>query len=144
VLLADGSQLEISQLAAGDLVRCGLEKNAVAPVDEVLYGTGSRWAILTFDDDLENKLTLTDEHLVWVDGKGWTAAKNLVPGDPVFTADGLRIKVNHVELVEEELPFVSLRLREDAAVYANGILVHDQCGWWTPPAGSTEEGEVVP
>lgn len=143
-LLADGNPVEMDRLAAGDIVQCGPNKGEIAPVAEVLRGMGSRWVVLTFDDGPKTQLVLTDEHQVWVDGKGWTTAKTLKIGDPVITAKNRRIRVSAVKQIEENRPFVSVRLKGDAALYANGILVHDQCGRWMPPKEETKKMEVKP
>jgi hypothetical protein len=144
VLLADGQRLEANRLAVGDRVRSGSEAHEVAAVAEVVHGTGARWITLGFEDDPEQPLTVTDEHLVWIDGAGWVAAKNVQVGDAVFTDGGLRIKVVSVEAFEEERPLVSVRLKGGNAMFAEGILVHDQCGWWTPMDVETLKGEVAP
>uniref|UniRef100_UPI003566D639 hypothetical protein n=1 Tax=Pontiella sp. TaxID=2837462 RepID=UPI003566D639 len=144
VLLADGQRLEASLLAVGDRVRSGSEEHEVAVVAEVVHGTGAHWITLGFEDDPEQPLTVTDEHLVWIDGTGWVAAKNVQVGDAVFTDGGLRIQVVSVEAFEEERPLVSVRLNGGNAMFAEGILVHDQCGWWTPTDVKALNGEVAP
>jgi hypothetical protein len=144
VLLADGQRIEACRLAVGDLVRSGLAKREVAEVAEIVHGVGSHWVSLAFEDDPEQLLTVTSEHLVWIDGLGWTAAGHIQVGDMVFTDGGMRIEVVAVTAFEEERPLVSIRLSGDSAMYADGILVHDQCGWWTPPDHGMISGEVAP
>ena len=48
------------------------------------------------------------------------------------------------EAFEAEQPLVSVRLLGDVSMYAEGILVHDQCGWWTPPGDGNQNAEVAP
>jgi hypothetical protein len=144
VLLADNRRIKASQLAVGDQVRSGLEDHEIAEVAELIHGTGVNWITLGFEDNPEQTLTVTDEHLVWIDGKGWEAARNVQVGDAVLTDGGLRIKVISSEAFEAERPLVSVRLRGDVSMYAEGILVHDQCGWWTPSGDANQNGEVAP
>jgi hypothetical protein len=146
VLLASGETIAAAKLAEGDWVQSGLEDEDVAQVAEVLRDVAHNWIVLRFADDPEQPLTVTDEHLIWVDDvtKGWTAARNMAPGDWVLTSEGARIEVVGVERIAEERPFVSVRLRGDVAMYAEGILVHDQCGWWTPPKDEAQGKEVAP
>ncbi|VGO16047.1 hypothetical protein PDESU_04637 [Pontiella desulfatans] len=146
VLLANGETIAAAKLAEGDRVKSGVAEEAVAEVAEVLRGVAHNWVVLSFADDPEQTLSVTDEHLVWVDAatKGWTAARNVVPGDWVSTSAGTRVEVVGVERIAEERPFVSVRLRGDVAMYAEGIMVHDQCGWWTPPKDEAQGKEVAP
>ena len=40
--------------------------------------------------------------------------------------------------INELLQVYTFRLREDPAFYANGILVHDMCGFWAPERAVAE------
>ncbi|MDF7800708.1 FG-GAP-like repeat-containing protein [Pontiellaceae bacterium B1224] len=144
VLLADGRQLEASQLAVGDVVRSGVEDHETAEVADVIHGNGMNWITLGFEDDPEQTLSVTSEHLIWIDGQGWVAAQNVRAGDAVLTDADQRLRVVSVEASKGERPLVSIRLRGDVAMYAEGILVHDQCGWWTPPDKEVKNMEVAP
>jgi hypothetical protein len=141
-MLADGRQLAVGKLVQGDVLRCGPEDHETATVAEVITGYAARWVVLGFGNG--TSLMVTDEHLIWIDGQGWMAAQNIRTGDYVLAVDGQRVKVVSAERVEEDRPLVSVRLSGDVALYANGILVHDQCGWWTPPDGDALNGEVAP
>ena len=146
VLLASGETVTIDQLAVGDQVKSGVEDHEIATVAEVIRGTASHWIRITLEDDPEDGLLVTAEHLVWVDAtdKGWTAAQNLAVGDTVVTFSGARVKVAGIETMNEERPLVTVRLRGDIALFANGVLVHDQCGWWAPSKTTEETMEVAP
>ena len=74
----------------------------------------------------------------------YAAARNVQVGDAVLSDSGQRIRVVSAEAFRVEQPLVSVRLRGDVSMYAEGILVHDQCGWWTPPGDGTRNGEVAP
>lgn len=142
-LLEDGRQVAIENLVLGDRVRCGVESHELAEVSEVITGTASRWVEMKLSGTLVSSLSVTDEHLLWVDGKGWTAAQALVVGDPLFNAEGEQVNVLSARAVEEDRPFVTVRLKGDFAFYANGVLVRDQCGWWIPPDEPSASSEEV-
>ena len=146
VLLASGETVIIDTLAVGDRIKSGLEDHETAEVAEVVRGTASHWVRIWFDDDPNDDLLVTAEHLIWVDGdgKGWTAAQNLSVGDRVVTSSGARVKVAKLEEIQEDRPLVTVRLNGDIALFANGVLVHDQCGWWAPAKTTEEELEVAP
>jgi len=132
ILLADGSRVPVEHVMVGDLVRCGWREGDVAEVCDTLTGTAPRMVRIVFatPDGGESlaPLEVTREHYVWIDGKGWTAANAVQVGDAVFTADQQRVKVSAVGILEGESDYISLRLREDIALFANDILVHDFCG----------------
>src|SRR2546429_8368596 len=68
------------------------------------------------------------EHLFWVDGKGWTVANQLQPGDWLLTDGARRVQV--ADTIRETRPcgVYTLQLHGESAFYANGGLVHDMCG----------------
>ncbi|MFN7137924.1 MAG: polymorphic toxin-type HINT domain-containing protein, partial [Limisphaerales bacterium] len=73
-------------------------------------------------------LRATDEHLIWVDGKGWVPAKELTTGDWLFDERGRRVQVTENRLQSYDGKVFTLKLRGDNVFYANGVLVHDMCG----------------
>ncbi len=143
-MLDSGQQVAIENLVQGDVVRCGQEAHETAKVAEVITGFASRWINLEFDDDSILPLSVTAEHPIWIDGTGWTPALAVQVGDYIFTSEGKRVEVLSSTLIKENRPLVTVRLEGDLALYANGILVHDQCGWWAPPIESTSQEEVEP
>ena len=76
----------------------------------------------------------TDEHLFWVDGKGWVAAAELKVGDWLMNDEGQRVQITANARLSGSHEVYTLKLMGDTAFYANGILVHDLCGAWTTPA----------
>jgi hypothetical protein len=131
ILLADGRTLPVEKLVVGDLLRSGPEAHEQARVAEVINDFAADWVRLELTDG--TVLEVTAEHLIWIDGKGWTAARNIQPGEFVFNRADERVGVASVEAIQQNRPLVTVRLEGDVALYAEGILVHDQCGWWTPP-----------
>src|SRR5207244_10912714 len=70
----------------------------------------------------------TDEHLFWVDGKGWVPALNLLVGEYLFNEYGERVRISANQRLNGTAEVYTLKLRGDTAFYANGVLVHDLCG----------------
>ena len=82
----------------------------------------------------------TQEHLFWVDGKGWVAALELKPGNWLSNAQGDPIEIIENRRLDGLMKVYTLRLEMDNAFYANDVLVHDLCGGKLPaPAVSTSE-----
>jgi hypothetical protein len=67
-----------------------------------------------------------------VDGKGWLMAAQLQAGQWLFNDQGRRVQITASERIPEPMLVYNLKLRGDVAFYANGILVHDLCGAWSP------------
>ena len=82
--------------------------------------------------DKSDTLRTTDEHLFWVDGQGWVEARVLQPGDWLLDDAARPVRITKNQRIGESLQVFTFRLREDPAFYANGVLVHDMCGFWTP------------
>jgi hypothetical protein len=131
VLMADGTSRPISAIKPKDLLRSGECAENVAVVKGVysldsttvheLRLTGPRNHVLT-------DLIATEEHLVWVDGRGWTAVGNLKAGDWLFNSQGSRVQVTANQLIPGKMQVYTLKLAGDVAFYADDVLVHDLCG----------------
>ena len=131
VLMADGTSKPISAIQPKDLVRSGERADAISVVKGIysldsatvhelhLAGPGNR--ALT-------NLIATEEHLVWVDGKGWTAVGNLKAGDWLFNSKGDRARVTANRSISGKMRVYTLKLAGDIAFYAGDVLVHDLCG----------------
>jgi hypothetical protein len=78
------------------------------------------------------KLTATDDHLFWVDGRGWTAARELQAGDQLLRSTGGSVVITANQPLPEKSKVYTLWLRKDHAFYANDVLVHDLCGEVVP------------
>jgi hypothetical protein len=135
VLMADGREKPISSLAANDMVRSGIGTHDVARVAQVFALDGAQVCELRLRrlrGPAVPSVVTTQEHLFWVDGKGWTEAKDLKPGDWLSNA-----QQGHFEIVEKRpgagrMKVYTLRLEIDNAFYANGVLVRDLCGGSLP------------
>jgi hypothetical protein len=145
VLLADGSQERISDVQGGDLLRCGPKTTDVASVDRVFSAGSNSVRAICFECPATGntgKLICTDEHLIWVDGAGWTEARDLQVGDHLLRSTGGSAIITAIEPLKEKSKIYTLWMGRGHAFYANDILVHDLCGD-TLPLG-TQKAEVVP
>ncbi len=137
VLMSDGKLKPISKIKAHDLVRSGIRSDNLAVVTEVYSLMSTQVCQLTLAGPSATPhagLTVTAEHLLWVDGKGWRAAARLGPGDWLFDSHGGRVRVTGNEPLGRSLKVYSMRLAVDNAFYANDVLVHDRCGLAAPVA----------
>ncbi|MGZ8901289.1 MAG: polymorphic toxin-type HINT domain-containing protein, partial [Limisphaerales bacterium] len=138
VLMADGTSMTIDQIKVGDLVRTGKESENVAHVAEVFELTSSAVRDIEFTwpgGARSDLLRATDEHMFWVDGKGWVEAHALRVGDWLLDDQGRPVQITQTQRYKGALQVYTFRLREDAAFYANGVLVHDMCGFVTAEYG---------
>jgi intein/homing endonuclease len=58
------------------------------------------------------QIKTTDEHPFYVRGSGWTAAKDLLPGDELLSHDGRLLAVESVEQLRELAPVYNLRIAD--------------------------------
>jgi hypothetical protein len=137
VLMGDGRLKSISDLKANDVVRSGERSDNLAVVMEVYSLMSTQVCQLTLagsDARPHAGLTVTAEHLLWVDGKGWTAAGRVRQGDWLSDSHGGRVRVTGNEPLGRNLKVYTMRLAVDNAFYANDVLVHDLCGLAAPVA----------
>jgi large repetitive protein len=135
VLMGDGRLKPISDLKPNDVVRSGERSDNLALVKELYSLMSTQVCQLTLagsDARPHAGLTVTAEHLLWVDGKGWTAAGRVRQGDWLSDSHGGRVRVTDNEPLGRNLKVYSMRLALDNAFYANDVLVHDLCGLAAP------------
>lgn len=89
VLLADGTMKPIEDIELGDEVLAtdpGTGETATKHVTRLIEGRGlKRLVELTINGHV---VTATGGHPFWIDGRGWTDAEQIKPGDLVLEADG--------------------------------------------------------
>jgi RHS repeat-associated protein len=75
----------------------------------------------------ERQLDAAPEEVLWVAGKGWTAARNLVAGDTLADASGRYTKVDGVEALEGRRAFHEFEVARAHTFYASNdsILAHN-------------------
>jgi hypothetical protein len=143
--MADGTSKPIAQVQTNDVVRCGPRLENLAEVNAVFTLVSSQLREISLADAAGNAqpgLLATDEHLFWVDGKGWTAVANLQPGEWLFDSAGSRVQVTRTVRVSGNRRVYTLSLSGDNAFYANNVLVRDACGI-VPPVARVKLSEVV-
>ncbi|MCX8107680.1 MAG: Hint domain-containing protein [Verrucomicrobiae bacterium] len=136
VRMADGTCKPIERVSSGDWVRSGPGKGEIAQVLET-YEREAEWIreiqYVTHDDPTSKiLLQTTDEHLLWIDGKGWTEAHAVHAGDRLVTDDGGYAEVVSTSRIHKPSRVYAIKLKNEVAFFAGGVLVHDLCGTWTP------------
>jgi len=134
VLLEDGRFKTIDQIKPGDRVRTGSGRVSSAAVTETHERMAEKTREIRYalpGSQKTESLRTTDEHFFWVDGKGWTEAQKLQPGQWLFDEQGRRLEIVGNRSLGQPLKVYTFRLHEDAVFYANNVLVHDLCGQWT-------------
>ena len=85
VLLADGNTKPIEDITVGDEVLATdpeTGEDGPRPVTDLLGSQGLKHLVaITVDGDTDGPLVATAVHPFWVDGRGWTDAEDLYPGD---------------------------------------------------------------
>jgi hypothetical protein len=130
--MSDGSSRPIASVKVGDRVKTGSNAGNMAEVGAVFTRDQTPVRKLTISDGMEHgvdrDIIATDDHLFWVDGRGWIAACNLKGGDYLVDSNNARIKVLTNERLGKAMRVYSFQLKGDGAFYANGVLVRDMCG----------------
>ena len=125
VQLENGSSKRIETVVPGDRVKTGMGSSDYAVVRE----TQTRHVTDLLGLDCESRtLESTPDHLLWVDGKGWVAARDIQLGDWLSDASGARVRVNAVRRLQGDATVHTLINSGDHVFYANGLLVRDSCG----------------
>ena len=80
-------------------------------------------------DGSTDALTTTGEHPFWVNGQGWTAARQLEPGDEVFSSAGGWLKVTSATWLQDTRTVYNLEVDgfHTYFVGASGAWVHNAC-----------------
>jgi hypothetical protein len=132
VLMSNGQMKPIEQLSAHEVVIADYARRKQAEVRELSESISSHMREIRFADSTglepEKSIQATDDHMFWVDGKGWTAASDLKENDWLQHYQGGRRRVISNIALHKEVKVYSLRLIDDNAFYADGVLVHDMCG----------------
>jgi hypothetical protein len=145
ILMADGTEKLISELVTNDMVRSGVRTDNVARVGQVYAMDDARvyeLCLRRLGGPSAPAVLTTQEHLFWVDGKGWTPAKELKPGDWLSNSQGAPLEIVGNRRLDRLMKVYTLRLQMDSAFYANGVLVHDLCGA-RPPVTEVSTSEAA-
>ncbi|MFI9811452.1 RICIN domain-containing protein [Saccharothrix variisporea] len=99
VAMADGTARPISEIQVGDLVHAAdpvTGAEYAQPVVEVFVSHGAKHLIEFGVDGGGVPITATANHPIWVDGKGWTDARDIGIGDRVLLPGGATAAIRHV------------------------------------------------
>jgi hypothetical protein len=148
VLLADGTTKPIEEVAVGDEVLATdpeTGETAAKPVTDLLGSQGlKRLVAITVDGDTDGPLIATGIHPFWVDGRGWTDAEDLYPGEQLRQADGDLVAVRAVRMWDQAdtrvYNFTVADLHTYYVLADEPVLVHnaggkDPCGQGAAEAG---------
>jgi hypothetical protein len=130
VMLADGTRVPINQLRQGNVLRTGTDHRETAEIREVYELESSDVHLLRLrgESGVTSDLRVTGEHMVWKDGAGWTAARELAPGDWLHNRKGEMIEIVSAQSLPGRHPVFTLQLKGNNTFYAGGVLVQDLCG----------------
>jgi hypothetical protein len=130
VMLADGTKVPINQLRQGNVLRTGTDYRETAEIREVyeLESSDVRLLRLRGESSGISDLRVTGEHMVWKDGAGWTAARDLLPGDWLHSQKGEMIEIVSTQPLPGRHPVFTVQLKGNNTFYAGGVLVQDLCG----------------
>jgi hypothetical protein len=129
-MLADGTRVPINQLRQGNVLRTGTDHRETAEIREVYELESSDVHLLRLrgESGVTSDLRVTGEHMVWKDGAGWTAARELAPGDWLHNRKGEMIEIVSAQSLPGRHPVFTLQLKGNNTFYAGGVLVQDLCG----------------
>jgi hypothetical protein len=139
---ADGSYAtkSIEDIQVGDYVLARPQNDATAPVElkqvtAVYVHQVSQEQVLTVSDAQGHTetITCTAEHPFWVEGRGWTPAKDLVPGMELSSPDGSMVVVvsNATLLLDQPVNVYNFQVDGDHTYFvgddAEPVWVHNMC-----------------
>jgi len=145
ISMADGSQKPIERVILGDFVLSfNGEKVTQHRVEESrIKRVGHRKMLKIITP--KGGVLLTDDHPVFLNGKGYDPARDVNPSDTVLCVEGFtpqELRVDRVETIEpddherdknsgyDHRVVYALTVAEDHAYFANGILTHNCISSW--------------
>jgi hypothetical protein len=138
VLLSDGFSKRIADITTNDVVRTGPLAENQSRVAAVFSRESSEVCDIELSTVSNAKLPgvwASEEHLFWVDGKGWTPAGALKKGDWLFNSKGWRVQVVANKPLKGTMKVYTFKLWNDDAFYADDVQVHDLCGKYAATSG---------
>jgi hypothetical protein len=74
-------------------------------------------------------ITTTDEHPLWIVGKGWVEAQHLAVGDVLTTSDGKELAIENIEVKKEHKTVYNFKVRDFHTYFVSnlGIWTHNSC-----------------
>ncbi len=139
VVMADASLMPIEDVSVGDEMLCpvvpGSIANAACRVRSVHERTSDHYLAVTVGD-LDGTLDVSEEHPMWVVGRGWTLARDIREEDSILSRDGRSIAVRSVKVVPKPATVYNLTVGGSETYYvtSTGLLVHNK-PWQINPIG---------
>jgi intein/homing endonuclease len=74
-------------------------------------------------------ITTTDEHPLWIVGKGWVEAQHLAVGDVLTTSDGKELAIEKIEVKKEHTKVYNFMVKDFHTYFVSnlGIWTHNAC-----------------
>ncbi|MFT3943641.1 MAG: polymorphic toxin-type HINT domain-containing protein [Ancrocorticia sp.] len=144
VLMADGTQKPIQDVAIGDQVMAtDPETGEKGPrtVEALIRNTGPHTMVAVGTD--QDTIDATDNHPFWVESRGeWVEAIALQPGDILLDEHGNDILVTELAITEQDLTAYNLTIEDIHTYYAGTqpTLVHN-CPGGVGPVNAGKNGE---
>jgi len=134
ILMADGSQKEISRVKAGDnLLAFTLdEKIITAPVREIISASCSEYYEIVTDKTV---IKVTSEHPLYTGNKIFRLAKSVNIGDGIYLFDGKTLSkeiIKFKRLIDSPCMVYNLRTDYPNTFFANKMAVHNKGGGCFP------------
>ena len=131
VLMGDGSSKAIEDVAVGDEVLAADPRTGETVARRVL-DTYVHQDVDTFlVEMMGGAVTSTAEHPFWVEGQGWTPVHELMPGDKLVDADGVRVELLSVTPTGEAATVHNFNVADlhsyHVQVGDDWVLVHNDC-----------------
>ncbi len=124
----------IEEIEIGDMVLSRDEATGEVSLQEVVrtFVTPDQQVIkvgLEYDDGNEESIKATAEHPFWVKALGWVGAKDLLPGDEVFTSTGGWLKVTEATWLSERQTVYNFEVEKFNTYFVGelGAWVHNMC-----------------
>ena len=132
VIITEEGQKVIESIELGDYVWAWDEETGDVALKEVVetYVNETEELVHVFVDDEE--IITTPSHPFYSPVKGWTDAVKLRAGDILVLVNGEYVVVEKVqhEILEAPVTVYNFQVEDYHTYYvANGVLVHNSCGW---------------
>jgi hypothetical protein len=89
---------------------------------------GRSESLVTIELSTGEYLQATEEHEMWVEGRGWTSAAKISPGDRLLGAEGESVEVLEAWRDPMPAPVYNLHVEDAHTYFAAGVWVHnDNC-----------------
>jgi len=134
-LLTPTGDKPIEQFQPGDWILTAPEDDPTAPVEAKQVEEVFKNHAVVLELRVGGRVILTtDEHPFWVQGRGWTSAKDLMEGDRLRSHDGRWVVLNGTRRTGNEVPVYNLRIADYHTYFVGSrewgfsVWAHNACG----------------